>query len=135
MNASTFVLLIILVYILLATKQLFWVAVAAILILAYFTALAGSTAKKGVRALTAKGRAVYAGELKELEAFNGKYPSKFFDSVGKGAAEKFNEYQAPKGAKSYRDAENYRWEIKNPSEKIADSANKILDSLGKLFSK
>lgn len=135
MNLSTFLLIGGFLLFLFITKQTFWIVVAGLLILAYFVALAGSSAKRGTRKAVDKARAVYAGEMKDIEGFTGKYPAKFFDSVGKGVAEKINDHQAPAGAKSYKDAENYRWEIKKPAEKIGDVASKILDSLGKLFSK
>jgi hypothetical protein len=135
MNALSTILLLVFLGILFLTKQVFWVIVAGLLLLAYMLTLASKSAGHGVRKAGKKVRAVYEGEMKEMEGTLGKYPAKFFDSVGKGAVEKINEYQAPKGAKSYREAKNSRWAIKNPAEKLGDIVQKTLDGLGKLFGK
>ena len=129
------VILIITLFILLSTHNIFWVIVAAILLLAYSFAYTTRAASRGVKSVRGKVRDVYKGEMGELEKVTGKYPAKFFDSVGKGVYEKVSEYQAPKGAKSYKDALNYKWAITSPAEKIGEIASKIMDSLGKLFSK
>ncbi|MFH0970592.1 MAG: hypothetical protein V1776_03995 [Candidatus Diapherotrites archaeon] len=135
MNAFSLLTLTVFLWILFQTNQIFWIAVAGLLILAYFLARAGEGTNSTIRRMGKKTKKVYEEEMKELEATNGKYPKNFFDSVGKGIVEKINEQQAPSHAKSYRDAQNSKWTIKKPVEKTADSAQKILDSLGKLFSK
>ena len=135
MNTVSLILLIVFLWALLVTKQIFWIVIAGLLFLAYLLTIVSYSTGHGIRKVGKKARAVYQGEIKEMEAVQGKYPAKFFDSVGKGMVEKVNEYQAPKGAKSYRHAQNFRWALKQPMDKIGESAQKILDGLSKLFSK
>ncbi|MEK6970836.1 MAG: hypothetical protein AABW68_04060 [archaeon] len=135
MNAFSLLTIIVFLWILLATHQTFWVIVAGMLVLAYFISIATRTAAKGAGKFRKKIREVYTGELKEMDAVTGKYPAKFFDAAGKAIAEKAGEHLAPHGVKSYKQAANMKWAIKDPMGKIYESANKILDSLGKLFGK
>lgn len=137
MKPITLVILLAILIVLFSTKQLFWIIAGAALLLAYSFAFVARSATKGARNAYAKGKAVYAGELGELDKLTGKYPSKFYDSVGKAAMEKINEGLVPSKAKSYKDAENFVWKLKekNLGVSISEAANKILDSLGKLFSK
>ena len=137
MRAVTLVILLIILIILFNTKQIFWIIMAAALLLAYSFVFVARSTGRGVKNVVTKGKAVYAGEIGELDKSTGKYPAKFFDSVGKAAMEKINEGLVPAKAKSYKDAENFVWKPKekNPGVAISDWASKILDSLGKLFSK
>lgn len=135
MNAFSLLVVLVFLWILYATHQTFWVIVAGLLILAYFISIASNATARGVGKTRKKVREVYAGEMKEMDAVTGKYPAKFFDAAGKALAEKAGEHLAPPGVKSYKQAENMKWTIKDPWGKFYDSANKILDSLGKLFSK
>lgn len=137
MRAATLAILLVILIILFSTKQIFWILVGAALLLAYSFASAARTATHGMKKTLHKAKAVYAGELSEFEKNTGKYPAKFFDSAGKAVAEKIAEGMVPPKAKSYRDAENFVWKPKekNPGILASDIANKILDSLGKLFSK
>ncbi len=108
---------------------------AALLLLVYLATQAGAAAKKGYVKGKNKIKTIYQEELKQMEGYSGKYPAKFFDSVGKGLFEKIGEYQAPKEAKHYRDAQNYRWAIKPAPERITDAIHKFTDGLAKLFGK
>ncbi|MEK6902172.1 MAG: hypothetical protein AABX02_01115, partial [archaeon] len=117
------------------THQTFWVIVGGILFLAYLLNIGVRSAGKGVHRVGKKTRAAYASEIKEMENVTGKYPSKFFDSVGKDIATKVNEHQAPAWAKNTEQANNARWTIVKPFDKAVESVNKFLDGLGKLFSK
>lgn len=135
MNSAAWILVLVFLWILLATHQTFWVIVAGLLLLAYFITIASKATVRGAGKAKKKIKDVYLGEMKELDGVTGKYPAKFFDSVGKGAAEKLGEHLAPPGAKSYKQGESMKWQIKKPMDKVYDSANKILDSLSKLFSK
>jgi hypothetical protein len=137
MRAATLAILLVILIILFSTKQIFWILAGAGLLLAYSFASAARTASRGIQKTLQKTKATYAGELTEFEKATGKYPAKFFDSVGKAAAEKITEGMVPPKAKSYRDAENFVWKPKekNPGILASDIANKILDSFGKIFSK
>ncbi|MBM3281798.1 MAG: hypothetical protein FJY86_00455 [Candidatus Diapherotrites archaeon] len=137
MKASTLLILLIVVVILFNTKQVFWVILAALTLLIYSFAFAARSTRRGIHSTYTKAKAVYTGEMSEIEKLTGKYPAKFYDSVGKAAAEKINEHLVPGKAKSYKDTENFVWKVKekNPGLLISDIANKILDSLGKIFSK
>jgi len=135
MNAFSLLTIIVFLWILYSTQQTFWVIVAGLLILAYFIAIASKATTQGVGKTRKKIREVYLGEMKEMDSVTGKYPAKFFDAAGKALAEKAGEHIAPPGVKSYKQAGNMRWAIKDPMGKLYDSANKILDSLGKLFSR
>ncbi len=135
MSPATLVILIVVLFVLAGTNQIFWVIIAAIVLLAYSLTSVTRSMSRGIKSARKKARDVYKGDIGEMEKVTGKYPARFFDSAGKGIMEKVNEHQAPKGATSYADAMNYAWAIKNPAEKIADIANKIADTLSKLFSK
>ncbi len=135
MRAATLLLILIALAILWGTKQTFWVIVGGILVVAYLLNVGMRSAGKGAKRIGKKAHAVYAGEMKELEGTTGKYPAKFFDAVGKDIAAKVNEHQAPSWAKNTREATNARWTMIKPLDKITESANKILDSLAKMFSK
>lgn len=137
MKASTLVIILVILLVLLGTKQVFWVFFAGIFLIFYSFAFAARSTRRGVHNAYTKAKAIYAGELGEVDKITGKYPAKFYDSVGKAAIEKLNEAAVPGKAKSYRDTENFTWKIKekNPGLLLSDVANKILDSLGKLFSK
>ncbi len=135
MNAFSLLVVLVFLWILYSTHQTFWVIVAGLLLLAYFLTIASKATARGVGKTRKKIREVYMGEMKEMDAVTGKYPAKFFDAAGKALAEKAGEHIAPPGVKSYKQAENMKWTIKDPMGKIYDSANKILDSLGKLFSR
>lgn len=133
MQQSTLLIIVIALLALYFTRQTFWVIVAGLLVLAYAISISTKTVGKGVRKTTTKLSSVVQAEFKEMEGQTGKYPSKFFDSAGKAIMEKGLEF--PKGAKSYKEADNSKWAVYNPAEKIADVASKFLDGLGKLFSK
>ncbi len=137
MRPITLVILLVILVVLFNTKQVFWVFAAAALLLAYSFAFVARSTSRGVRNMVKKSRDVYAGEMGELDKITGKYPAKFFDSVGKAAMEKVNESIAPAKAKSYRDAENFTWKPKekNPFLMVSDISSKIMDALGKMFSK
>ncbi len=137
MRTATLIILLIILIILFNTKQIFWILIAAALLIAYSFAFAARSASRGIRNTLKKTKDVYAGELGELEKVTGKYPANFYGTVGKAAMDKINEGLVPAKAKSYKDAENYVWKPKekNPIIAISDAASKILDGLGKLFSK
>lgn len=137
MKASTLVILLIVVIVLVNTKQVFWVILAALTLLLYSFAFAARATRRGVHSTYTKAKAVYTGEMSEVEKLTGKYPAKFYDSVGKAGTDKLIENLVPGKAKSHKDADNFTWKIKekNPGLLLSDIANKVLDSLGKIFSK
>lgn len=137
MRPVTLVILLVFIFILFNTGQVFWIILAALTLLAYSFAFVARSTSRGIRGAVKKTKDIYAGELGEAEKVTGKYPAKFYDSVGKAAMEKVNEAIVPAKAKSYADAANFVWKPKekNVGVFLSDTANKILDGLGKLFSK
>lgn len=135
MRAITLIIILIVLVLLWGSGQTFWVIIGGILFAAYLLNIGVRSTAKGARKIGKKAQAVYAAEMKEVEGTTGKYPAKFFDSVGKDIAVKINEHQAPSWAKKSSEAGNAKWTIIKPFDKAVESANKILDSLGKLFSK
>jgi Ca2+/Na+ antiporter len=135
MNAFSLLVVLVFLWILYSTHQTFWVIVAGLLLLAYFLTIASKVTARGVGKTRKNIREFYSAEMKEMDSVTGKYPAKFFDSAGKAIAEKVADSLAPAGVKSYKQAENMKWAVKDPMGKLFDSSGKILDSLGKLFSK
>ncbi len=136
MQPTTFVILLVTLIILFNTKQIFLVLIAGLLLLAYAISYTSRSVTRGIRRTTHKLGQTYSAEIAEMEKTTRKYPSKFFDSVGKAAVEKAHESMAPAGAKNYRDVENFTWKSsKNFLGLVSDSAFKIMDGLGKLFGK
>ena len=135
MRHGLFVLFLFLLLVFALSRQFVWILIGGIVLLAYFAGLVLETSTHGGQQMRLKARAAWRKEFEAMEKAQGKYPRGFFESTGKAAVEKINEYHQPKGAKNYPDALNYKWSGKNPPERLADAAEKAWKGLEKLFGK
>ncbi len=135
MNARTFLILAGIFFIGLVTKNIFWTIIAALIFFFYALSLGGHAVRKGASKTKTRIKQSFNAEMGELEKTTGKFPGTFFEDAGKAIVEKMGEDMVPPGAKSYREASNYRWAIKEPAVKLPAAVGKFLDGLFKLFGK
>ncbi|MDZ4256805.1 MAG: hypothetical protein U1C71_04300, partial [archaeon] len=127
MSEGGWILLLVILVALAATGNLFWLIAGGLLFLVYMVFYSTRTITRGAKKGIEKAKKIYEEEYHAMEAAKGSHPKGTFENIGKALSEKTQETILPKGAKSYKDAYNYQWNIPQPMHALATMAEQFWD--------